>query len=592
MVSPAWRVSPAPVPSALNAPGPKPLPRRRQVLLLKALALEAGWRHLAWLSGLSSISSLLDIAGLGLAVTLLLGSGSSADAGPLIQGLPMTGSLGLLVGLILLRGLIQAQVAIQRERLRSRFTDRLRQQLLHQVFEASSAQLDRLGRGELLALLMADINRTALSLDQAVRMGQSLLAMGIYLASVMLVGQSTAWPLLLALLATTAAALLQRSGSWGLGRIQSRLNAALQRTVGDGLHGLKALRAATAESWLLQRFARETAEGRWLLRERVRRRASFNAWRDTLVVAVAGFWLLLQSETLTAEVLTTTLVLAYRASASLSTVVQARRLCLGNLPGYEALRQRRGQLIPRDGEASDHTIAPDTLKMLSTARWSQLHWRNRDDSSSGLDSLCLNAKGLVAITGPSGSGKTTLIDRICGLLREEDSHWTVSCNGETWPLSGLAGARQMHQLVAYAPQNAVLFEASLRDNLLLGADRPQQAIETWLQRLGLTHLLERPGGLDAPLALAQDPFSGGEIHRLGLMRAWLRDKPVDVLDEPTAFLDARAAEQVRSVIAERAQQRLIMISSHDPQLLAQADQVIVVNPPHASPPEVAPAQSL
>ena len=317
---------------ALNASGPPPLARRRQIQLLKALAREAGWRHLAWLSGLSSLNSLLDIAGLGLAVTLLLGNGSPV----LIQGLPVAGSLGILVGLILLRGLIQARVDIQRERLRSGFTDRLRQQLLHQVFEASSAQLDRLGRGELLALLMADINRTALSLDQAVRMGQSLLAMGIYLASVVLVGQAAAWPLLLALLATTAAALLQRSGSWGLGRIQSRLNAALQRTVGDGLHGLKALRAATAEGWLLQRFARDTAEGRWLLRERVRRRANYNAWRDTLVVAVAGLWMLMQGEDLTAEALTTTLVLAYRASASLSTVVQARRLSLGNLPGYEA----------------------------------------------------------------------------------------------------------------------------------------------------------------------------------------------------------------------------------------------------------------
>ena len=274
--------------SALKATSPQPLPRRRQFQLLKALALEAGWRHLALLSGLSTLNSLLDIAGLGLAITLLLGSGSATNAGPLIGGFPIAASLGLLVGLILLRGLIQAQVDIHRERLRSGFTDRLRQQLLHQVFEASSAQLDRLGRGELLALLMADINRTALSLDQAVRMGQSLLAMGIYLASVVLVGRATAWPLLLALLATTAAALLQRSGSWGLGRIQSRLNAALQRTVGDGLHGLKALRAATAEGWLLQRFAQETAEGRWLLRERVRRRASFNAWRDTRVVAVAG----------------------------------------------------------------------------------------------------------------------------------------------------------------------------------------------------------------------------------------------------------------------------------------------------------------
>lgn len=571
----------------MKASGPTPLARLRQIQLLKALALEAGWRHLAWLSGLSSLNSLLDIAGLGLAVTLLLGNGSPV----LIQGLPVAGSLGILVGLILLRGLIQTRVDIQRERLRSGFTDRLRQQLLHQVFEASSAQLDRLGRGELLALLMADINRTALSLDQAVRMGQSLLAMGIYLASVVLVGQAAAWPLLLALLATTAAALLQRSGSWGLGRIQSRLNAALQRTVGDGLHGLKALRAATAEGWLLQRFAKDTAEGRWLLRERVRRRASYNAWRDTLVVAVAGLWMLMQGEDLTAEALTTTLVLAYRASASLSTVVQARRLCLGNLPGYEALRQRRGQLIPRQGDASDRTIADASLTTLSTARWSQLHWSSSVDASTGLTSLDLSANGSVAITGPSGSGKTTLIDRVCGLLNEENSHWQLDCAGDTWRLSGLAGARQMHQLIAYAPQNAVLFEASLRENLLLGGDHHQDAIETWLQRLGLTHLLERPDGLDAPLALAQDPFSGGEIHRLGLLRAWLRDKPLEVLDEPTAFLDAKAAEQVRAVIRERAQQRLMLISSHDPELLAQADQVITVKPTHASLPATAPAQT-
>ena len=108
----------------------------------------------------------------------------------------------------------------------------------------------------------------------------------------------------------------------------------------------------------------------------------------------------------------------------------------------------------------------------------------------------------------------------------------------------------------------------------------QEDIEIWLQRLGLAHLLQRHGGLDAPLALAQDPFSGGEIHRLGLLRAWLRDKPIEVLDEPTAFLDAKAAEQVRSVIRERAEQRLMLISSHDPELLdhalAQADQVITV----------------
>ena len=78
--------------------------------------------------------------------------------------------------------------------------------------------------------------------------------------------------------------------------------------------------------------------------------------------------------------------------------------------------------------------------------------------------------------------------------------------------------------------------------------------------------------------LAQDPFSGGEIHRLGLLRAWLRDLPVEVLDEPTAFLDHTAAEQVRSVIRQRVHERLVLVSTHDPELIRQADQVIRLEP--------------
>ena len=69
-----------------------------------------------------------------------------------------------------------------------------------------------------------------------------------------------------------------------------------------------------------------------------------------------------------------------------------------------------------------------------------------------------------------------------------------------------------------------------------------------------------------------------EIHRLGLLRAWLRDLRVDVLDEPTAFLDATAADQVRSVIRERVGERLVLVSTHDPELINQADQVIRLEP--------------
>ena len=135
-------------------------PRLEQFRLLMKLGREAGLGHFCRLSLLSTTSSLIDVAGLGLSVALLLGSRNEAGPQPEFFKLPLPAGLCLLIAIVLLRGQLQALVAISQERLRTGFTDRLRQQLLRQVLSASSIQLRQLGRGDLLGLLMADIGRT------------------------------------------------------------------------------------------------------------------------------------------------------------------------------------------------------------------------------------------------------------------------------------------------------------------------------------------------------------------------------------------------------------------------------------------------
>ena len=549
------------------------LPRLERWLLVARLAREAGWRHLGSLALLGGLSSLLDIAGLGVGVSLLLGSAPGASWQLPVQ-LPLPQGLAVLVGLMLLRGLLQALAAIGQERLRSGFTDDLRQQLFSQVLQASSTQLEQLGRGELLGLLMADISRSVLALDQGMRSLQALLSLGIYAAGVLVVGRQAAFPLVLALAATGGAALLQRSGSWQLGRLQSHLNGALQRTVGDGLHGLKAVRAAAAESWLLQRFAQDNDRFRRVLRQTVQRQALFSAWRDTLVVLVVGGWLIWGRAGLGPAAIATTLLLAYRSGTALSAVINAQRLCLGSLPGYDELCKRRQLLRPAVPAQQGRTATSQTLASFNDPQnWTALHW---SAATAGQDPQAVELKPgtLVALAGPSGSGKTTLLDRVCGLLGEDNSQWQIASPLGAIELSGAAGARQLRGLLAYAPQEAVLFETSLRQNLLLDQEAPAGLIEDWLEQLGLSHLCKRGSGLDDPLPLALDHFSGGEIHRLGLLRAWLRNRPVEVLDEPTAFLDAESAQRVRAILAERARERLVLVSTHDPELIKQAGKVL------------------
>jgi ABC-type multidrug transport system fused ATPase/permease subunit len=546
--------------------------RLRRLSLAWQLAREAGWRYVGALALCTILSSLLDIAGLGLGVSLLLGGGTGGFSGlPLSGRLSLPQGLGLLVGLMVVRGGLQVWIATGRERLRSGFSDRLRQQLLHQVVHAPSARLERLGRGELLGLLMVDINRSVFALDQGLGALQAILSLALYATGVLVVGREATFPLVLALLATAAAALLRRSGSWQLGLLQTRINGALQRTVGDGLHGLKAVRAATAESWLLRRFADDNRLYRQVLRQTVRRQALFSALRDILVVGVVGVWLVWGRADLAPAAITTTLLLAYRSGTALSAVIGAQRNCLGALPGYAELRERRQALIPANPLVPGQALPVSTLTALERpAIWSSLHWQ-AEGSADGLE---LQPGALVAVVGPSGSGKTTLLDRFCGLLGEERSQWRLRSTIGEGRLSGTDGARQLRRLLAYAPQDAVLFEASLRHNLLLDQSLPSGEIEGWLEQLGLAHLARRSGGLDDPLPLALDQFSGGEIHRLGLLRAWLRDRPVEVLDEPTAFLDGESANRVREIVRERARTRLVLVSSHDPALIAMADQVV------------------
>ena len=550
-------------------PLPAILRRWDHATALRRLAREAGWRHLASLGVLSSLSSVLEITGLGIGVSVLLGTGPGSK---LRLSFPLSLEQGLivLILLMLLRGGLQALVAIGQERLRSGFTDRLRQQLLALVLHASSRQLARVGRGELLGLLMANISRSVLALDQGVRTLQALLALLLYATGVLVVGQAAAVPLLLALAATGAAALLQRSGSWQLGRLQTHLNGALQRTVGDGLHGLKAVRAAAAETWLLSRFADDNQRFRRVLRQSVQRQALFGALRDSLVVVVVGVWLIWSRSDLQPAVVATTLLLAYRTAGSLSAVINAQRLCLGALPGYEELCKRRLLLLPNPSKG---VVAADPPKKLAGTSWKALRWSSIDPENEG-HTVQLSTGRLVAVVGPSGCGKTTLLDRICGFLDEEASDWTVETATEQQQFSGVEGAKLLRQHIAYAPQDAVLFEASLRHNLCFDQSVTTPVLEAWLERLGLAHLLQRNEGLDKPLVLSMDPFSGGEIHRLGLLRAWLRDQPVEVLDEPTAFLDEQAAHVVRSIIEERMQHKLVLVSTHDPELMRLADQII------------------
>lgn len=180
------------------------------------------------------------------------------------------------------------------------------------------------------------------------------------------------------------------------------------------------------------------------------------------------------------------------------------------------------------------------------------------------------------ITGPSGSGKTTLIERMMGLRPASPGE---ILHGEA---DGAAlGAEALRPLFAYAPQQAVLLTASVRENLRLAA--PSASDDDLWAALEDAALADRiraaPGGLDASVGENGARLSGGERRRLGLARAYLRPASWLVLDEPTEGLDAATEAQVLERLSARLHhsgQGLIVVS-HRPAPLALCDVALSVS---------------
>ena len=109
--------------------------------------------------------------------------------------------------------------------------------------------------------------------------------------------------------------------------------------------------------------------------------------------------------------------------------------------------------------------------------------------------------------------------------------------------------------MAYCPQENILFESSLKDNLLLSSypinKRVDFQIKSFLKELDLENILLRFKDINQNINLSTKPFSGGELQRLCILRTLLRDKPIEVYDEPTHYLDKSTAKKVSDLIIEK-----------------------------------------
>jgi len=188
-------------------------------------------------------------------------------------------------------------------------------------------------------------------------------------------------------------------------------------------------------------------------------------------------------------------------------------------------------------------------------------------------SLTIRAGERVAIIGPSGAGKSTLLGLLLGFVRPASGR--VLVDGVDLATLDLDAWRER---LAWVPQRAHLFAASLADNIRLGAPgAADEAVRMAVKAAALDEVVEAlPDGLDTVLGERGHGLSSGQRQRVALARAFVRDAPILLLDEPTARLDGGSEAAVLEATRRLVAGRTALMVAHRPALLAEADRVIRV----------------
>ncbi|MEG3756437.1 thiol reductant ABC exporter subunit CydD [Pseudoalteromonas carrageenovora] len=187
--------------------------------------------------------------------------------------------------------------------------------------------------------------------------------------------------------------------------------------------------------------------------------------------------------------------------------------------------------------------------------------------------LALPNKGLVALVGASGSGKSTLFDCILGFHPQVVGQ--ISINDK--PLDA-TNINTLQNKIAWIPQTPTLFYQSISDNIKIAKpDASQLELEQAAHQAGALDFINTlPNGFNTLIGEQGEGLSGGQKQRIALARAFLKQAPILVLDEPTAHLDSQTEQLIQRAINDYAKTHLVLVIAHRLNTVKNANNIIVM----------------
>jgi ABC-type multidrug transport system fused ATPase/permease subunit len=227
--------------------------------------------------------------------------------------------------------------------------------------------------------------------------------------------------------------------------------------------------------------------------------------------------------------------------------------------------------LPSEGRGNAVPVRRDTKPELEF----RSVWFSYEKERSVLRNMSfrIEPEETVALVGLNGSGKSTIGFLATGLYNP-DSGSIVVGGSDTQEVSG----RSLRATISLVPQDPILFDESIRGNLLYGNPRATSSDLDEVAALTQLDLVLRrlPKGLDEPLGPLGAKLSGGEKKRLALARTLLQQPRILIVDEITSSLDAPSATALLHGLEHFRRSRTLVVVSHRPSTILWADRILVV----------------
>ena len=227
--------------------------------------------------------------------------------------------------------------------------------------------------------------------------------------------------------------------------------------------------------------------------------------------------------------------------------------------------------MPELPEPAQHAEIQHTDVELKNVRFSYTG-NEQDEVLHGID-LKLPAGSFTALVGPSGGGKSTVAKLIARFWDVTDGAITIGgVNIKDMPLS------QLSEYVSFVTQDNFLFRCSLLENIRLGRpDATDEEVRAAARAAQCEEFISKlPQGYDTPAGEAGRRLSGGEKQRIAIARMMLKNAPIVLLDEATAFTDPENEDKLQRSIAALTRGKTLLVIAHRLSTIKNADNIVVL----------------